>query len=161
VLPSPGLTSYGFGARLSHRGKSPWGWSVDLVADGGRVSPSLSPSLGTVSIDTLSVGPSLFLEKAWAWLAVEGDAGLRLGAAYLQGDPADPAKTKGASLVSPWGGPFLGVGVRALPVRTFAVDVGGELGAAPSPIHGEVGTSDVSVGGVWLSAHVGAVFFFF
>jgi hypothetical protein len=115
VLPSPGLTSYGFGARLSRRRKSPWGWSVDLVADGGRV-PS---SLGTGSIDTLSAGPSLFLEKAWDWFAVEGDAGLRLGAAHLK------------------------------------------VGAAPSPIHGQVETSDVSVGGVWLSAHVGAVFFFF
>jgi hypothetical protein len=107
----------------------------------------------------LTTGPSVFLEKAWTWFDVEGAAGLRLGGIRLAGNTTKTAS--GSSLVSPWAGPFLGVRARIGRARGFAVDFGGEVGVAPFAVQGEiVGSTPVSVVGIWVGAYVGGVYSF-
>jgi len=153
---SSGIASFGIAVRWSYRVVSLWGWSIDVLADHGRVSTSLGP----VSVDSLSGGPSVFAERGWRWLAVQGSAGLRVGAVRLAGS-STPQLATGSSLYSPWGGPFLGAGVHAWPTQGFALELGGEAGEAPFAVRGFVGNGPpVTLVGVWLAAHAGGVFSF-
>jgi hypothetical protein len=150
-----GVSSVGFGARLSHRFTPVWGFGLDLLADHGSVT---IPLLGSISVDALSSGPFVFAAKGWGWFSVAGGAGFRLGAGRFSGNPTANATAKSA-LVSPWGGPLLEAAMSAEPVHGFVLELGGEVGEAPFPA-GAVSatggsTSVASLEGLWLGAHAG------
>jgi hypothetical protein len=154
ALPSPRVTSVGFGARASRSGPGLLGFRIDLLADYGQ----RSTAIGTVSVDTVSVGPSLFVQARRGLFALEGGAGLRVGLADLTGHPNASSQERGGSLLSAWGGPVVNVDAYAELIHGVALALGGELGDAPFPVRGlVVGPSggDVSIVGVWFGAHVG------
>jgi hypothetical protein len=153
-----GVSSLGFGARLSRRFAGVWGFGLDLLADHGSVSIT---ALGNISVDALSTGPFIFAEKTWGWFSLSGGAGLRLGVGRFSGNPTMNATAR-SPLVSPWGGPLVEVAMYAEPIPGFVIELGGEIGEAPFPagaVTAATGTSAsssiASLEGSWVGAHAG------
>jgi hypothetical protein len=154
-LPVPGVTSLGVGVAVSRRVRGPIGVELDLLGDHGEATTLL----GDVSLDTLSLGPSVFLETERGRFTLRGGAGLRVGLADLSGHASSSGDVVSRSFWSPWGGPFASASGYLAIVRGVALTLGAQLGDAPFPVTGRVivGTAetDVSLVGAWFEARAG------
>jgi hypothetical protein len=128
------------------------GWTLDVTADHGDAQRSL----GTVSIETVSLGAALLAHHEWSRFGLEVGPGLRLGVAMLQGKASQPDRTRSGSVIGVWSGPLAMLGFTVAVTSRVLVGVRGECGYALASVGGQTGTSEVAIDRLWLGAHLGA-----
>jgi hypothetical protein len=128
---------------------------IDAEAEHG----SARVSLGSVSIDTLSVGAAM-LQHAWSKIGLHVGVGARVGALYLSGEPDSMGSVRGGSGWAPWGGPMGVASASFVAARYLAVDLAVEIGYVVAPAGGLVaGSREVAIEGPWIGIQLGARFF--
>jgi hypothetical protein len=139
--------------------------AVAAAGDGLRFSFALGYErgerafdLGTVTTEVLSLGVGVGWQRARGPLALRLDAGVRGGAAQLQGQPRD-GTVQADGFWTPWVGPAAGLAISVRPVRWLAVELAGDAGwafaARPARI---VGESSITLGGAWFGAALALAF---
>jgi hypothetical protein len=147
---------WGGGLRASEDSFPAIGWSADVLVEHGTIAASL----GTVAIDTVTVGGALLLHHEWSIVSMRSGLGLRGGVATMHGEPYARHLAEGKSVAAPWVWPMLVVGVSVAPARPLVVELGAEGGYVVLPMGGRVGgTREVLLDGAWVSAQLGVGMF--
>lgn len=142
---------FGGGARATGDHRYHLGWDLDVLLQHGATATVL----GTVNRDLVSARAALLFHQRVPYLTLRGGLGVRLGAAKLAGEPADPKTTLGAAVWGPWGGPLLTLGLSAAAARV-RLDLSLEAGYVVSPVAARVGgVRAVALDGTWFGIQLG------
>jgi hypothetical protein len=143
---------FGIGARATFDLAAGPEISIDAMAESG----SVSSALGTIAVDSWTVGAAASAHRTFGRLTLHAGGGLRLGLAHFSGDPSSSALTEGRTLSAPWGGPMLTSGGLFDLGRRFALSLDAEVGYAALPARALVSSGpDARVEGAFLGATVG------
>jgi hypothetical protein len=143
---------WGGGVRVGRDEFSVAGWTADLLAEHGETEVSL----GRVTMDTFTVGGSLYLYRRWAWATFQLGFGIRVGMARLSGETDESVEAQTASGIAPWGWPTANGGLRIEPYGPLIIEAAGETGYVVLPMSGTVdGRREYTVDGLWLGAQLG------
>ncbi len=143
---------FGIGARASFDLAAGPEISIDAMAEAG----SVTSTLGTISVESWTVGAAASAHRTLGRLTLHAGGGLRLGIAHFSGDPSSSAVAEGKTLSAPWGGPMLAGGGLFDLGRRFAISIDAEVGYAALPARAlAVGGPDARVEGAFLGATVG------
>lgn len=130
------------------------GLTLDVLARHGVADLGL----GSISVDTVSLGATTNFFFGWTRLRLRAGGGLRGGMVRLHGQPADPARTKGDSFFGGWLGPALALGATGRIGRRIALELTAEGGYVVLPVIGQTaGSPDctVSIAGPFLGLQLG------
>lgn len=149
----------GFGGRVI-RDRSPrrpleagwaFGWAADVVAQ----SASSSVALGTITINSISAGGVVHLQRRLGAMRVRAGLGARVGAASITGKPNAPDDAMGNQITGFTASPILRLSAQLGAARGLSVDVVAESGAHVLALRGLVdGQRESSLGGFWLGAQL-------
>jgi hypothetical protein len=152
VFSDSAMSSWGLGARAGLESKDGIGATLDLLAD----HASVDSSLGTVTVDSVSLAPALSFNQTWGPLSAAETLGVRVGVARVRGESTAPERVRADTLTSPWGGPLGGLAVRSRLGALVVVELASEAGYALFPVSALVDNQrQVSIRGVWLGAQLG------
>jgi hypothetical protein len=128
--------------------------TLDALAEAG----SVASTLGTIAVESWTVGAALSARRAFGRLTLHAGGGVRVGLVHFSGDPSSSATAEGKTLSAPWGGPMLVCGGLVDLGRRFALSLDAELGYAALPARAlAVGGPDARVEGTFLGATAGGV----
>ena len=143
---------WGGGVRLGRDEFSTIGWTADVLAEHG----STTVRRGTVSLDTLTLGGSIYAYRRLSVLTFQLGAGVRLGVARLAGQPFANETVRAGSGIAPWGWPTAIAGLRLHPYGPLVIEMSGEVGYVVLPMKGNAGGStEVTIAGPWVGASLG------
>lgn len=143
---------WGAGVRVGRDQFSLAGWTVDMLAEHGE----LDVTQGRVTMDTFTLGGSLYLYRRWAWLTFQLGFGIRVGMARLSGRPDEGSGVQAQSGIAPWGWPTATAGIRIEPIGPLVIEAAGETGYVVLPMSGTVDDRrEILVDGLWLGAQLG------
>lgn len=149
---SESTAQWGGGMRLGRDEFEHVGWTADILGEHGATDVSL----GTVYLDTITVGGSLYLYRRWSVVTFQLGVGVRLGAARLSGKPYQSESAYAGSGIAPWGWPTAIGGLRLRPIGPIVIEASGELGYVVLPMAGAVGgVREVTIAGPWVGAQLG------
>ncbi|MBL8917956.1 MAG: hypothetical protein JNJ54_03775 [Myxococcaceae bacterium] len=129
---------------------------LGVLAEAGVETGSMRTSVGRISVDVLGAAGFVVAHVELGRVLLGGGAGFRAGAARLVGVPDDPGVREGRTLAATLGGPALladaglGLGPVDLSLQVEAGWAVWRLGGLSD------GAALVSVGGLWLTASLGA-----
>jgi len=147
-FPRTGPT-LGFGLRAGSDAWPIFGWTADMHAD----HASVPASLGSVAVDTVSIGGAFVAHQSWSALALRGGLGFRGGIARLTGEPNDPDAVRASTLNAPWGGPMAVAGVGIRPITMLSIELVAEAGYVILPVRAKVAAErEAGVDGAWIGA---------
>ncbi len=143
---------WGGGVRLADDPFALFGWSADAIVEHGRINASL----GSVDIDTATLGGSIVLHREWGPLSMRAGMGLRMGAARMSGQPHRSDLAIGRSVWAPWGWPLGVVALSITPIRPLVIEAQGEAGYVVLPLGGRVGgTQEITLAGAFAVLQLG------
>lgn len=101
--------------------------AVTLAGDFGTANVSVP--LGSVALSTTSGALAVGLYTESEPLALYVGPGMRVGGAYMRGEPNDPARTLGKSFLAPYAGPLLWGRLEYRPTQLLRLALDLEFGA--------------------------------
>lgn len=141
----------GVGARV---GAEPFG-RVGFVFDFAGEHASTAAALGTVGVDSYSLGAAALVRADAHPLVLRGGAGVRLGVAHMVGLP-DPARAEGHAVTGVWSAPIATGSAGLRIARGLVLELALEAGYVVLPVRGVVfGGPDVRVDGFFVGGGVG------
>lgn len=143
---------WGGGLRLADD-PFPWiGWSFDALVEHGVIRADV----GTVSLDTFTIGGSILVHQQWSVLAMRAGLGIRGGVARMQGDPDRTSVAQGKSAAAPWGWPLGVFAFSVIPFRPLVLEVAAEAGYVVLPLGASSGpVREVTLDGGWWGLQFG------
>ena len=143
----------GVGARVGVDPLSTLGVDLDVMAEHG----TSSSALGSVALDSASIGAVMRFRREIARLTLHGGPGVRAGLAWIAGYPSAPALAVGHQIDGVWAAPVAAVGIGYTTPQHLALELGLEAGYVVLPVRGIVDEGrDVRADGFFSGATIGA-----